>query len=194
MALVLVILFLLVAGVSRVALQYRLTGDHGLRLATNSSSGVAKLSSALIVIAFIGIIVISALSTLETVELKFQFGTYGVVFGTIFCFSGMILTSISQVQMGKQWRIGVDVNEKTELVTHGIYSKIRNPIYTGVMIFGLGLVILVPHLSMLAFAAVGYFAIELHVRKVEEPYLKKLHGKSFANYVNTVGRYIPKIN
>ena len=194
MALLMTALFLIVVVAGRVALQYQLTGDHGIRLLTNTSSGVAKFSSALIVIAIIGTIIISSLSALSVIEPQIQLGNYGKMIGVLFCVGGILLTSISQAQMGKEWRIGVDQNEKTELVTHGIYSKIRNPIYTGIIIFGTGSLVLVPHFAMFGFAISVLIAIELHVQKVEEPYLRKLHGQSFENYANTTGRYIPRSN
>lgn len=192
MALVMTIAFIIVAVIGRSILQYRLTGDYGIRSANRSSSATTKFSSVLITIVFIGVIIISILSAFTTLELELQLGIYSKAIGTIFCLGGITLTSISQIQMGKEWRIGVDENEKTKLVTHGIYSSIRNPIYTGLILFGLGLIVLVPHLFMFIFAVLGYLAIELHVRKVEEPYLKKLHGQLFINYEKTTGRYIPK--
>lgn len=192
MSLIMIILFVIVAVAGRSMWQYQLTGDHGMRPVNRNAPLIAIVSSALIVIVFIGVIIISLLSTFASLDVYFQFGIYGKSTGVLFCLVGILLTSISQIQMGKEWRIGVDDNEKTKLITHGIYSKIRNPIYTGVIIFGLGLIVLLPNLIMMFFALLGYVAIELHVRKVEEPYLRKLHGQLFANYVNSTGRYLPR--
>ena len=194
MALAMIIVFIVVAVVGRGILQYQLTGDYGIRTANRSSSVTAKFSTVLITIVFVGVTIISILSTFTVFDAELQLGIYSKVVGVLLCLGGIILTSISQIQMGKEWRIGVDDNEKTKLITHGLYSTIRNPIYTGVILFGLGLVVLVPHLSMIVFATLGYIAIELHVRKVEEPYLKKLHGQAFIDYEKTTGRYTPKWN
>ena len=183
---------IIVAVIGRSLLQYRLTGDYGIRTAGRSSSVTAKFSSVLIVIVFIGAIIISALSTFAEVESGQLFGSYNKFVGVLFCLGGIILTCVSQVKMGKEWRMGVDSNEKTELVTHGIYSTVRNPIYTGVMLFGLGLVVLVSNIYILVLAVLGYLSIELHVRKVEESYLNDLHGQAFIDYKNSTGRYILK--
>ncbi|MDH5446685.1 MAG: isoprenylcysteine carboxylmethyltransferase family protein [Gammaproteobacteria bacterium] len=193
MSSVMIIVFFSVAVVGRSIMQYRLTGDHGMRPANHESSFIVIFSNILITIVFIGVISLSIISTFVGFEADFQFGTYGELAGVILCLSGVFITSISQIQMGKEWRIGVDNKEKTKLVTHGIYSKIRNPIYTGVMIFGLGLLALEPSLFMLLFAILGYIAIEVHVRNVEEPHLRKLHGKKFSDYENSTGRYFPKM-
>jgi protein-S-isoprenylcysteine O-methyltransferase Ste14 len=192
MAITMISVFIFVAVVGRVLLQYRLTGEHGIRFTTSTSTNTSIVSSLLIVISFIGVIGISLMSAVTGVNLPVQFGPYGNILGVLFCLGGIMLTNIAQIQMGKEWRIGVNEHEKTMLVTKGLYSVVRNPIYTGVMLFGLGLMVLLPHFTMIFFALLGYLAIELQVRKVEEPYLKKVHGRSFANYMKKAGRYIPK--
>lgn len=105
--------------------------------------------------------------------------------------TGIAVSAISQYQMGSAWRIGVDETEKTELVTHGFYSCVRNPIYSGVILFGFGLLVLIPHTYMLLSLFIGYLSIELQVRYVEEPYLKRLHGTAYENYAKKVNRYFP---
>ena len=95
--------------------------------------------------------------------------------------------------MGTAWRIGVDEDEETDLITHGLYSYVRNPIYTGVILFGLGLLFFIPHVYMLLALYLGYLSIELHVRYTEEPYLILLHGSIYENYAKKVNRYVPKI-
>jgi protein-S-isoprenylcysteine O-methyltransferase Ste14 len=36
-------------------------------------------------------------------------------------------------------------------------------------------------------------AFELHVRRVEEPYLRRTHGDEYAAYAAQVGRFVPGI-
>ncbi|MDC0948587.1 isoprenylcysteine carboxylmethyltransferase family protein [Gammaproteobacteria bacterium] len=192
MSLTLLLIFIIFAIAGRVVLQYKLTGDHGIRTTNRASSKTEKVSSSLIIIAFFGVATVSVLFVFIDFSLHLKFSVYGQFIGVILCTAGIVLTSASQIQMGKSWRIGVDSTEKTDLITHGIYSVIRNPIYSGVMVFGLGQLVLIPHLTMLLFISIGYVAIDLHVRKVEEPYLRELHGKAFTDYAITTGRYVPK--
>lgn len=193
MALIAYILFLLIAVVGRVLLQYRITGDHGLRPATTNSSIQNRLSSLLFVITFLSTFTLSLLEALNIIEAQINFWFAGLITGTLLCTLGIITTIISQYQMGAEWRIGVDEKEKTALVTHGLYSYVRNPIYSGVILFGLGLLFFIPHVYMLLGLCAGYLSIELHVRNTEEPYLKQLHGSIYENYATKVNRYFPKI-
>jgi protein-S-isoprenylcysteine O-methyltransferase Ste14 len=36
-----------------------------------------------------------------------------------------------------------------------------------------------------------WIALELQVRVVEEPYLRRVHGHAFAEYARRVGRFVP---
>ena len=46
--------------------------------------------------------------------------------------------------MGASWRIGVDPEERTDLVRHRLYRSVRNPIFTGMVLFAAGQALLVP--------------------------------------------------
>lgn len=98
----------------------------------------------------------------------------------------------AQLAMGNSWRIGVDHEVRTELVTGGPFAVVRNPIFS-VMPTALGLTLMVP--SVLAI--VGFLglllALELQVRVVEEPYLLKAHGERFADYAAYTGRFFPGV-
>lgn len=189
MALALVLVFFVVAFVGRVIIQYRNTGDHGIRSAFASPSLLAQFSSLMIVAVFISWFIIAI-----WLEPQIDLGRWAMLLGCVISVAGILLTCISQLQMGTSWRIGVDESERIELITSGIYSSIRNPIYTGVLLFTAGLVLLVPHLLTIIVLLVAYIAIELHVRKVEEPYLASLHGELFTEYLHKTGRYLPRFS
>ncbi|MBK9993639.1 MAG: DUF1295 domain-containing protein [Saprospiraceae bacterium] len=51
----------------------------------------------------------------------------------------LVWISIAQFQMSNSWRIGIDEENKTKLVTDGVFSISRNPIFLGMIISVLGL-------------------------------------------------------
>ena len=105
--------------------------------------------------------------------------------------AGVVLAS--QSAMGDQWRIGVDPSERTGLVTGGVFWVARNPIFTGMILTQLGVLMMTPSwltgLSLLLLIA----GIELQVRGVEEPYLTRIHGQRYQNYRAQVGRFVPGV-
>jgi protein-S-isoprenylcysteine O-methyltransferase Ste14 len=107
---------------------------------------------------------------------------------------GVGLTFVAQGSLGDSWRIGVDPTERTTLRTQGLYSSVRNPIFSAMIVTAVGLVTLAP--SWIAFVGlVGLVvSIELQVRFVEEPYLHRTHGDSFTAFKSRTGRFIPKLS
>ncbi|WP_099040657.1 methyltransferase family protein [Mycobacterium neglectum] len=106
---------------------------------------------------------------------------------------GIATTVYAQLDMGDSWRIGVDKSETTTLVRSGVFGWVRNPIFTAMMTFGLGIALLAPNLVALAGFAILVITIELQVRTVEEPYLLSTHGDAYRDYLASVGRFVPGI-
>jgi len=104
-------------------------------------------------------------------------GTYGTV--------------LAQSTMGASWRIGVHAAERTELITDGIFALVRNPIFSFLLLTMAGVAAIAPGVA--TFAAFGLFllGVQLQVRFVEEPYLRRVHGASYAQYCARVGRFFP---
>ena len=106
---------------------------------------------------------------------------------------GIAATVYAQLDMGDSWRIGVDPNETTTLVRSGVFGWVRNPIFTAMVVFGLGIALVTPNVVALVGFALLVVTIELQVRVVEEPYLLTVHGETYRDYLAGVGRFIPKI-
>jgi protein-S-isoprenylcysteine O-methyltransferase Ste14 len=111
--------------------------------------------------------------------------------GTVVAVLGVAATLAAQTSMGASWRIGVDENERTTLVTSGAFALARNPIFTAMIVTATGLTAMVPNAVSLPALAVTVLSIELQVRAVEEPYLRRVHGNAYARYAATVGRFLP---
>ena len=104
---------------------------------------------------------------------------------------GIVVIITAQAQMGRAWRIGID-EKPTSLVTTGLYARVRNPIYLGVILVGLGLAALTP--SPWTIASALAYAIMIRVQVAfEESHLLALHGDAYRAYLARVGRFIPKI-
>ncbi len=115
------------------------------------------------------------------------------VSGMVLAAAGIAATVYAQLQMGDAWRIGVDKRETTALVRAGVFGRVRNPIYTAMFIFTLGIALLTPNLVAFAAFILLVATIELQVRRVEEPYLLRTHGDAYREYTAIVGRFIPGV-
>ena len=193
-ALTLYVLFLLFAVGGRIAVQYRRTGDHGIRPETwKSSSRLVSIAGPLLGGSLLANFVLSCLNASGLLRPQIDLGAAATWAGTVIGLAGITMTVISQQQMGTAWRGGIDDSERTPLVTHGLFSRIRNPIYAGLMGLGLGVLVLVPHALVLLFLVLQYIAIEVNVRHLEEPHLRRLHGEAYEQYFRRAGRYLPRL-
>lgn len=113
--------------------------------------------------------------------------------GVVLFVAGLAGTLAAQVAMGESWRIGVDPGERTALVTTGPFAVVRNPIFAAMLPASLGLVLMVPSVVALAGFAALVVALELQVRVVEEPYLRRVHGTAYADYAARAGRFLPGV-
>ncbi len=113
--------------------------------------------------------------------------------GAVLALLGIAGALAAQLSMGDSWRVGVDESESTELVTDGLFAWVRNPIFSFVGLSGLGLVLLVPNVLALAAALLTAVGIEMQVRAVEEPYLRRTHGDAYESYAASVGRFLPAV-
>lgn len=100
-----------------------------------------------------------------------------------------IWTAIAQFQMSKSWRIGIDYEEKTELVSNGLFNYSRNPIFLGILLSYLGTFLIAPNTLSFAVLLVIFFIIQTQVR-LEEEYLGKVQGQSYLDYKKNVRRWI----
>jgi protein-S-isoprenylcysteine O-methyltransferase Ste14 len=103
--------------------------------------------------------------------------------------ASLVWTVIAQTQMGKSWRIGIDQKNRTNLVTSGLFAYSRNPIFLGMRISMLSLVLLRPNVVTVAAALAADVLIQIQVR-LEEDFLMKQHDAKYQEYMNKTRRWL----
>jgi protein-S-isoprenylcysteine O-methyltransferase Ste14 len=193
-ALALYVLFALLAFAWRAWLQLQRTGDHGLRgfsgpLLSTAGVGGFLLSAGGIAALLAPLAALFSQGRVAAAPLPEPVRAVGLALMAV----GIVLTLIAQIEMGASWRVGVDPSEMTDLVTTGLFAWVRNPIYTAMLTALLGLVLAVPNVLAAVAFFVAFVGLELHVRKVEEPYLLRRHPEGFRAYARRVGRFVPRV-
>lgn len=112
-----------------------------------------------------------------------------VWFGAAMMIGGAALVGAAQIGMGRSWRIGIDHGTATGLVTTGLFARSRNPIYTGLMGYALGLFVVAPGALTLALCVAGYVGVNVQVR-LEEEHMARLHGAVYEAYRARVRRWL----
>lgn len=115
-------------------------------------------------------------------------GFYGGIALTV---AGYAATIWCYVIMGNAWRIGINRQEKNQLVTAGPYRWIRHPIYAFQTMMLLGAVLLLPTICSVAIIFLHLFFVLIKA-KDEEAYLLTVHGEAYREFMAKTGRLLPK--
>ncbi len=109
--------------------------------------------------------------------------------GSVVIALGLVASCAASLSLKNSWRIGINEDEKTELITGGIYRFSRNPYFLSYDLVLAGMV-----LSMISPVLIATFLITVIMfHKMilnEEEYLERHHGISYREYKEAVRRYI----
>jgi protein-S-isoprenylcysteine O-methyltransferase Ste14 len=111
------------------------------------------------------------------------------IIGLTILFVALFWIAVAQYQMANSWRIGIDEKNKTALVTKGIFSMSRNPIFLGMLSTLLGLFLTIPNAVTFTVLVTGFVVVQIQVR-LEEAFLHKMHGADYANYCSKTRRWL----
>ena len=193
-ALVLLAVFGLLGFVWRAWLQRRRTGSTGFRGIRGNIGSAEWVAGLGFVISLIVAVVGPALQLSGVITPLPVLQADGIqIAGIMLALLGIVLTVWAQLDMGDSWRVGVHESESTALVHTGMFGRVRNPIYTAMLTFGVGIALLTPNFVTIAGLILAVAALELQVRRVEEPYLLGEHDEAYRGYTASVGRFIPGV-
>ena len=190
-ALALMVIYLALAFGVRVAVALRQTGSTGIA-SPGSAPGIELVGGGMFAVAVLLGGINPLLAVLGVVELANGLDqTWAHVAGFVLCGIGIVGTFAAQMAMGASWRIGVDPEERTELVTGGVFGLCRNPIYTFMIVAWAGFALLVPTWVAAVAGVLLIVGLEIQVRLVEEPHLIRTHGEPYRAWASRVGRFVP---
>lgn len=112
--------------------------------------------------------------------------------GLVLTLGGLLVTWIAQAQMGVSWRFGPDREAPPALVTSGIFAWVRNPIYLSMMLAATGMFCLLPDALSLVLWVLSLVLLNILVR-LEEAFLRGVHGETYEQYLGRVGRFLPRL-
>lgn len=168
------------------ALKLRIKKDHGLK-------HTIELVSFLIVSAWTFLLLFSALDS--------AFGTFPglnsiILFENLYVKSiGVLLVLIAFIifiwalkDLGVSWRLGIDENNPGKLITKGIYSFFRHPIYVFFDLYFIGIFLINGNIIFLIFTFL--IVVIMHYQALAEEYfLSEKFGNKYKDYIDEVGRY-----
>ena len=133
------------------------------------------------------------LPIIQFISIIWNIGTANIairIIGCVITTVGVLTFILSVAQMKDNWRAGVQREDKTNLVTTGIYSISRNPAFLGFDLMYIG--ILFTFFNWYLFFATGFVLLFFHLQivNVEEEFLMEAFGEEYIKYRAKVCRYI----
>jgi protein-S-isoprenylcysteine O-methyltransferase Ste14 len=114
------------------------------------------------------------------------------LFAVALTWGGVLFSIWARAILGRNWSSSVTLKQEHELISTGPYSKVRNPIYTGMLLGGFGVVVAIGTAGAVAGYLIAFAAL---VRKslIEERMLTTHFGEAYIAYRRRTKLLIPYV-
>jgi len=132
----------------------------------------------------------SAFGTFPNIKTFILFDIFFIkIFGILLVIIAFTIFIWALKDLGLSWRLGIDETDPGVLITKGIYSFIRHPIYLFFDLYFIGTFLINPNLVFLIFTLVIITMMHYQVL-AEENFLKERFADEYTKYMKNVGRYL----
>lgn len=135
--------------------------------------------------------VLAFVSGVDSIFLVRQFPAAGLrAAGVVAGIMGLIIFALATVTMKNSWRVGIP-EEKTALITDGIYKWSRNPAFVGFDLLYLSICLMFFNIPLAVVSV--WAAVMLHLQILqEEAYMHDIFGEEYEQYRKHTLRYFGK--
>lgn len=103
------------------------------------------------------------------------------------------LFAASSRELGRNWSLVARTRSDHELIRTGPYSRVRHPIYLGMLLFLLALAVALGHWVQLLIAVPVFFAGTAIRTRLEDSLLEQSFGDAFEEYRSSTPALIPRL-
>lgn len=123
----------------------------------------------------------------------YQFSPTAAWLGTLVLAASMYLLYRTHRDLGRVWSISLEIRDQHKLVTHGIYEKLRHPMYSSFWLWAISQALLLPNWVAGSAGLIG-FGILFFVRVGhEERMMLETFGDEYQAYMARTHRLIPGV-
>lgn len=112
--------------------------------------------------------------------------------GAIVTIIGLIIAIIARKTLADNWSSNIEFKKGHELITNGVYRYMRHPIYTGILLMGLGSLLVLQSISVVVFF-IGMIAFFYYKMQKEELLMSKHFPNEYVAYKKRTKALIPFI-
>jgi protein-S-isoprenylcysteine O-methyltransferase Ste14 len=111
--------------------------------------------------------------------------------GFFFAIAALGMFHLTHRALGRNWSISLDVRENHELVTSGVYRRIRHPMYSAFWLWAVAQALLLPNWVAGFAGLVGFGTLFFGRVAREERMMLETFGDSYRAYMARTGRVFP---
>ncbi|UZF93582.1 protein-S-isoprenylcysteine O-methyltransferase [Bosea sp. NBC_00550] len=108
--------------------------------------------------------------------------------------AALLLFYLTHRSLGRNWSVSLDVRESHKLVTDGVYTYVRHPMYSAFWLWAIAQALLLPNWIAGPAGLVGFGTLYLFRVSEEEKLMNEAFGHEYADYIKRTGRIIPRAN
>jgi protein-S-isoprenylcysteine O-methyltransferase Ste14 len=111
--------------------------------------------------------------------------------GLLFAIAALVMFQLTHRALGRNWSISLDVREDHQLITDGIYRKIRHPMYSAFWLWAVAQALLLPNWVAGFAGLIGFGTLFFGRVAREERMMLETFGDGYREYMARTGRVIP---
>jgi protein-S-isoprenylcysteine O-methyltransferase Ste14 len=113
--------------------------------------------------------------------------------GLLFAIAALVMFRLTHRALGRNWSVSLDVREGHQLVTDGIYRKVRHPMYSAFWLWAVAQALLLPNWVAGFSGIVGFGVLFFGRVPREERMMLDTFGDRYREYMARTYRVIPLI-
>ena len=113
--------------------------------------------------------------------------------GLLFAIATLWMFRLTHKALGRNWSVSLDVREGHRLVTDGIYSRVRHPMYSAFWLWAVAQALLLPNWVAGFAGLVGFGTLFFGRVAREERMMLEMFGDSYRAYMERTDRVFPSV-
>ena len=95
--------------------------------------------------------------------------------------------------LGRNWSVSLQMRAEHKLITHGVYARVRHPMYTAFWLWAIAQALLLPNWIAGLSGLIGFGILYILRVGPEEQLMIDRFGDEYRDYMQRTGRLLPKL-
>jgi protein-S-isoprenylcysteine O-methyltransferase Ste14 len=158
-----------------------------------SDRGPRETALLLISLTGLGILPLAYVATAIPHFAAYTFHPIQAWLGLFVAIAALVMFHLTHRALGRNWSVSLDVRENHQLVTDGIYRRVRHPMYSAFWLWAIAQALLLPNWVAGFSGLVGFGILFFGRIAREERMMLETFGDSYRAYMARTGRVSPSI-